>query len=113
MHNCARLVIHMLRGLHGCSHYCTLLARSMVRVYGSSRESLTKNSVYSQSVTGCKSRVGERIYTASHKPNIIVVDAVVVSCWSCTTLNLVFWWFITFMTFQRVQSSPVQSSPFQ
>ena len=37
------------KGLHGCSHYCTLLARSMVRVHRSSRESLTKNSVYSVS----------------------------------------------------------------
>ena len=69
--------------VHANSHYCTLLAWSMVRVRGSSDETLARKSAYSWPVTGCKSGVRARIYTASHKPNTIVVRSLVVSCWSC------------------------------
>ena len=70
-------------------------------------ESLAKTSVYSRPVTGCKSGVRARIYTASHKPNTIVVRSVVVSCWSCTMLNLVSG---CLLTCSDVFKSPVQSS---
>ena len=50
----------------GNSHYCTPLDWSMVRACN---ESLARKSVYSQPVTGCKSRA--EIYTASHKHNTI------------------------------------------
>ena len=56
---------------------------------GHPNESLARESVYSQSVTGCKSRLRTRIYTASHKTNTTVVRSVVVSCWSYTYAQFV------------------------
>ena len=38
---------------------------------GHPNESLARKSVYSRPVTGCKSGVRARIYTASNKPNTI------------------------------------------
>ena len=65
-------------------------------------------SVYWPPVTGCKSGVRARIYTASHKPNTIVVRSVVVSCWSCIRmLNFVSGGLLTYFWRFR-ESSPVQ-----
>ena len=116
------------RGLH--DYFCTLLAWS--EYAGHHDESLARKSVYWQLVTGCKSRVRTQ-HPLSPKP--IVVRSVVVSCSSCSLVPrlsppLVFWlrdlgdnpatglvrctqlcfrWFINlFLTFSRVQSSPLQ-----
>ena len=58
---------------------------------------LSKESVYSWPVTGCKSGVRVRIYTAFHKP---LVSSVVVS-----------WWFIRMSILFLVVYLWVQSSP--
>ena len=46
---------------------------------GYSDESLAGESIYSQPVTGCKSRMRARIYIASNKANTVDV----ICCFSC------------------------------
>ena len=71
-------------------------------------ETLARQSVYSRPVTQCKSGVNARVYTASHKPNTIVVRSVVVSCWSCIRmLNFVSGGLLTYFR-GFCESSPVQ-----
>ena len=53
---CTRLIVSMLRG----SDYM-----------GHPNESLARGTVYSRSVTGYKSRLRTKTYTASHKPNTV------------------------------------------
>ena len=80
--------------------YCTRSVNARSEYAGHPDETLARQSVHSQPVTGCKSGVRARIYTASHKPYTIVVGSLVVSCWSCTYVQFCFRWFINlFLTF--------------
>ena len=72
-------------------------------LYSHPDESLARERIFSQPVTGCKSKAR-------------LVRSVVVSCWSYshTYVQICFWWFINiylFLTF--LDSSPAQSTSVQ
>ena len=68
----------MPRGLDGYSHYCNYCSYSTCSVNGQSmRVTQLSHSLENEfTQDGCKSRVTAKIYTASHKPNTIVVRSV-------------------------------------
>ena len=68
----------MPRGLDGYSHYCSYCSYSTCSVNGQSMRVTPMSHSLENEFTqdGCKSGVTAKIYTASHKPNTIVVRSV-------------------------------------